>query len=62
MSEKTGRDAEKTGEDIEIVTNALKSYQCARQTHSKNSYVSKSGVRLFPYYLLAYIMPPLYKR
>ena len=26
------------------------------------SYVSKSGVRLFPYYLLAYIMPPLYKR
>ena len=25
------------------------------------SYVSKSGVRLFPYYLLAYIMPPLYK-
>ena len=26
-----------------------------------NSYVSKSGVRLFPYYLLAYIMPPLYK-
>ena len=36
MSEKTGRDAEKTGEDIEIVTNALKSYQCARQTHSKN--------------------------
>ena len=36
MSEKTGRDAEKTGEDIEIVTNALKSYQCACQTHSKN--------------------------
>ena len=28
----------------------------------KKSYVSKSGVRLFPYYLLAYIMPPLYKR
>ena len=27
-----------------------------------SSYVSKSGVRLFPYYLLAYIMPPLYKR
>ena len=27
----------------------------------KNSYVSKSGVRLFPYYLLVYIMPPLYK-
>ena len=26
------------------------------------SYVSKSGVRLFPYCLLAYIMPPLYKR
>ena len=26
-----------------------------------NSYVSKSGVRLFPYCLLAYIMPPLYK-
>ena len=26
------------------------------------SYVSKSGVRLFPYYLLTYIMPPLYKR
>ena len=26
------------------------------------SHVSKSGVRLFPYYLLAYIMPPLYKR
>ena len=26
------------------------------------SYVSKSGVRLFPYYLLSYIMPPLYKR
>ena len=25
------------------------------------SHVSKSGVRLFPYYLLAYIMPPLYK-
>ena len=25
------------------------------------SYVSKSGVRLFPYYLLTYIMPPLYK-
>ena len=25
------------------------------------SYVSKSGVRLFPYCLLAYIMPPLYK-
>ena len=23
--------------------------------------VPKSGVRLFPYYLLAYIMPPLYK-
>ena len=36
MPEKTGRDAEKTGEDIEIVTNALKSYQRARQTHSKN--------------------------
>ena len=27
-----------------------------------SSYVSKSGVRLFPYYLLTYIMPPLYKR
>ena len=26
------------------------------------SYVSKSGVRLFPYCLLTYIMPPLYKR
>ena len=26
------------------------------------SHVSKSGVRLFPYYLLTYIMPPLYKR
>ena len=25
------------------------------------SHVSKSGVRLFPYYLLTYIMPPLYK-
>ena len=25
------------------------------------SYVSKSGVRLFPYCLLTYIMPPLYK-
>ena len=31
MPEKIGRDAEKTGEDIEIVTNALKSHQCARQ-------------------------------
>ena len=29
---------------------------------NKVSYVSKSGVRLFPYWLLAYIMPPLYKR
>ena len=29
--------------------------------NSDLSYVSKSGVRLFPYYLLAYIMPPLYK-
>ena len=28
---------------------------------SKNSHVSKSGVRLFPYCLLTYIMPPLYK-
>ena len=28
---------------------------------SFDSYVSKSGVRLFPYYLLTYIMPPLYK-
>ena len=36
MSEKTGRDAEKTGEDIEIVTNALKSHQRAHQTYSKN--------------------------
>ena len=31
-------------------------------TGDRLSYVSKSGVRLFPYYLLAYIMPPLYKR
>ena len=30
-------------------------------TTDLSSYVSKSGVRLFPYYLLAYIMPPLYK-
>ena len=31
------------------------------QTRMIFSYVSKSGVRLFPYYLLTYIMPPLYK-
>ena len=30
-------------------------------TSTVASYVSKSGVRLFPFYLLAYIMPPLYK-
>ena len=30
--------------------------------NEKISYVSKSGVRLFPYCLLTYIMPPLYKR
>ena len=29
--------------------------------HHPESHVSKSGVRLFPFYLLAYIMPPLYK-
>ena len=30
--------------------------------YTPDSYVSKSGVRLFPYCLLTYIMPPLYKR
>ena len=38
-------------------------YRAKNITYSpKKSYVSKSGVRLFPYYLLTYIMPPLYKR
>ena len=36
MPEKTGRDAEKTGEDIEIVTNALKSHQRSQNRDSKN--------------------------
>ena len=36
MSEKTGRDAEKTGEDIEIVNNALKSHQRSQNRDSKN--------------------------
>ena len=35
MSGKQG-EAQKTGEGAEKVTNTLKGYQCARQTHSQN--------------------------
>ena len=45
-------DVRKTGDKTEVLID----------TDKITSYVSKSGVRLFPYYLLAYIMPPLYKR
>ena len=36
MSGKAGETHKKQGNDAEIVTNALKSYQRAHQTHSKN--------------------------
>ena len=39
-----------------------RTYTCnINDVYISGSYVSKSGVRLFPYYLLTYIMPPLYK-
>ena len=52
---------EESESPITLYTPSLEDLWFRQKMMADESYVSKSGVRLFPYYLLAYIMPPLYK-
>lgn len=50
-----------SNEQRTLVTKSEPKNTSATGTAQQGSHVSKSGVRLFPYCLLTYIMPPLYK-